>query len=527
MTLQVLLKQIELRWGDRPCVIDGDLSLSYGEAFGLARGMASLARHITGKERPHVAALLGNRWEYVLIDLGCAMSGGTLVRLNARDTARDIAYLLEDSRTDCFIYSEDFSEVAERALAETSADPEVLVLPAGEPAARRPAFEQKIAAAPAVEFPSLTASDPYKIMYTSGTTGKPKGVFVTHGQWMEAVVKNLFTGPLMDLDESSSILHVTPLTHISGGLMWPFMVRGGAQIISRDVTLDGICEAIEAHNVTHTFLVPTLVTRLLSATPDEQKSLRKLKRIYYAGSPIGAETLKTALNMFGSIFAQGYGSTEAMWWLTYLSPDEHCAAFESGNLQRLASCGRPSFGIDLDIVDDEGKRVGVGELGEVVTRGAHVAREYINKGPVPRDEDIGPDWFRIGDIGYRDEQGYFYLVDRKSSLMITGGFNVYPGEVESALAACPGVSECCVLGMPDEQWGELITAVIVRAEGSDLSEEDVVGYSRGELAGYRRPKRVHFVQELPQNSAGKIDRRAVKALVAALDAKREEEACTN
>jgi len=513
MTLQVLLNQIELRWRDRTCVVDGDLCLNYGEAFDLARGVASLARHVTGKERPHIAALLGNRWEYVMIDLGCALSGSTLVRLNARDTAQDIAYLLEDSHADCFIYSEDFAAVAKQALVETGVKPKVIELPAGRPAARRPAFQEAIAAAPAAEFPALQPGDPYKIMYTSGTTGKPKGVLVTHAQWMEAVVKNLFTGPLKDLDEASTILHVTPLTHISGGLMWPFMVRGGVQIISRDVSLDAICEAIETHDATHAFLVPTLVTRLLAATPEQQASLRKLKRIYYAGSPIGATSLKTAIDMFGSIFAQGYGSTEAMWWLTYLGPDEHLDALRNDNPKRLSSCGRPSFGVDLDIVDDDGKPVGVGELGEVVTRGAHVARAYINKGPVPRDERIGPDWFRIGDIGYRDEDGYFYLVDRKSSLMITGGFNVYPGEVEGALASCPGISEICVVGVPDEQWGEAITAVAVRAEGSDLSEQEVLAYARKTLADYRRPKRVHFVTELPLNSAGKVDRRAVKAQV--------------
>jgi len=516
MTLQLLLKQIELRWRDRVCVVDGDLTLTYGETLDLARGVASLARHLTGKERPHVAALLGNRWEYVTIDLGCALSGETLVRLNARDTPRDIAYLLEDSHADCVIYSQDFAGVAGEALALSANKPRVIELPAGAAAARRPGFEAKIAAAPMVDFPLLRPADPYKIMYTSGTTGMPKGVIVTHEQWMCAVVKNLFTGPLLDLDEASSILHVTPLTHISGGLMWPFMVRGGGQIISRDVSVEAICEAIEAHGVTHTFLVPTLVTRLLAANADQQKSLRKLKRIYYAGSPIGAQSLKTALEMFGSILAQGYGSTEAMWWLTYMSPDEHRAALESGNLQRLSSCGRPSFAVDLDVVDDDGRPVAAGELGEVVTRGQHVARAYINKGAVPRDEAIGPDWFRIGDIGYRDEDGYVYLVDRKNSLIITGGFNVYPGEVEGVLASCPGIAECCVVGVPDEQWGEIITAVVVRTAACDVTQQHVLDHARANLADYRRPKRVHFVDELPQNSAGKIDRRAVKASVTAL-----------
>lgn len=515
MTLQVLLNQIELRWHDRVCVVDGDLTLTYGDTLDMARGVAKLARHITGKERPHIAALLGNRWEYITIDLGCALSGATLVRLNARDTPRDIAYVLEDSHADCFIYSQDFAEAAEQALALSTNQPSVIKLPDGAAAARRPAFEAKIAAAPDVDFPTLRPEDSYKIMYTSGTTGKPKGVIVTHEQWVCAVLKNLFIGPLLDLDEASSILHVTPLTHISGGLMWPFLVRGGGQIISRDVSLEAICEAIDAHNVTHTFLVPTLVTRLLAANPAQQEILRKLRRIYYAGSPIGIQSLKRAIEMFGSIFAQGYGSTEAMWWLTYMNPEEHLLALESGNHQRLSSCGRPSFGVDLDIVDDEGKTVAAGKLGEVVTRGKHVARAYINKGEVERDETIGPDWFRIGDIGYRDDEGYFYLVDRKNSLIITGGFNVYPGEVESELASCVGIVECCVVGIPDEQWGEIITAVVVPAKSSGLTQQAVLDHARANLADYRRPKRVYFFEELPQNSAGKIDRRAVKAAIMA------------
>lgn len=510
MTLQVLLRQIHRRWDDRIAVVDGSLELTFREMLDYALQAAATLKQSTGKQKPRIAALLGNRWEYVVLDLACAYSGCALVRLNARDTAADIAFILEDAQADCFIYSADFEKVAVAASQLISRATPTIRLPAGEASERRAGFEAELCSSGTDVPPSLLPGDIYKILYTSGTTGKPKGIIVTHEQWKTAVIQNLFTGPLLDVRADSAFLHVTPMTHISGGLMWPFMIRGGRQVISPDTSLQTIAAEIGRTGVTHTFLVPTLVTRMANATEEQRANLLKLERVYYAGSPIGAQSLKQVVDIYGAIFAQGYGSTEAMWWLTYYSPEEHAKALDAGNIERLSSCGQPSFGVEIAIVDEEGRPVQQGQVGEFATRGAHVARSYVNGNDVPRDPRIGPDWYRTGDMGYEDADGFFYPVDRKNNLIITGGFNVYPGEVETVLMNHSAIAECCVLGSPDEQWGETITAFIVKARDSNLTEQDVDAYARSNLADYRRPRKIFFVEELPVNAAGKINRGALR-----------------
>jgi acyl-CoA synthetase (AMP-forming)/AMP-acid ligase II len=214
--------------------------------------------------------------------------------------------------------------------------------------------------------------------------------------------------------------------------------------------------------------------------------------------------------VFGSIFAQGYGSTEAMWWLTYLPPEAHSEALERGNLARLASCGRPSLGVPVRILDEAGHDVTPGEPGEVTTRGRHVAQEYYGRGPVPREEPAEHGWFRTGDTGFLDQDGYLTLLDRKNDLIITGGFNTYPREVESALEQHPGIRACCVVGAPDAEWGEVVTAVVVTDPEAPVTEADVNAFARDKLAGYKQPRRIEFVDALPENSAGKIDRKVIR-----------------
>jgi acyl-CoA synthetase (AMP-forming)/AMP-acid ligase II len=510
MNLQVIQQQACLLWRDHVALIDGDFQFRYGELFALAERAAAAMIRRTSNDRPRVAVLLSNRWEYVVLDMACAHAGITLVRMNARDGAREAAYILQDSAADCFIYSSDFAAIAQSTLAQIGDRAIVRVeLGAVADAGRRATFD-RLFGDDAMAAPRLDPETIYKLMYTSGTTGVPKGVIVTHDQWCCAVLQNLFLAPLADVTPDDCFLHVTPLTHVSGGLFWAFMMRGAQQVICPGTTVDAIAGEVTRCGVTRTFLVPTLVSKMVSATPDQQAILRGIKRVYYAASPIGPRTLRAAVDLYGPIFAQGYGSTEAMWWLTFFYPEEHAAALRDGNIERLASCGRPSLGLELKIVGEDGRSMPPGEIGEVATRGRHVAKAYLTRGAVPRDAAIGDGWFRLGDMGYADADGFFYLVDRKSSMIITGGFNVYPSEVEAVLLGCNGVAECCVIGAPDEHWGELIVVFVVPKSGASVSDEDVLQFGRTALADYKRPRRVVFVDELPMNSGGKVDRRALR-----------------
>lgn len=516
MTLQDVIRATLARRGDAPLVTDGEERLSYADLVAAAAMIATHAREAAEPGRaPHVAALMDNRWEYLAVDLACAGFGCVLVRLNARDAVADIAWILAHSETTLLVYG---AERAEQALAAVerarAAGHEVVMaeLPDRSGSHSLGDLREALGAPePAVASRNATPSDTYRLMYTSGSTGEPKGVVVTHDQWLAAVMQHLLMDPLADVGDDAVLLHVTPLSHVSGGLFWPFSAVGARHVIAPSPELGDIAEAAERERATHLFLVPTLVSRLVHSASELHDPLRGLQRIYYAASPIAPEVLREGLDRLGPIFAQGYGSTEAMWWLTYLPPGAHEGALARGDLARLASCGRPSLGVPIAVLDDDGAEVPTGEPGEVATRGRHVAREYFDVGPVPRASEDPYAWFRTGDTGFVDEEGFLTLLDRKNDLIITGGFNTYPREVELALEQHPDVRGCCVVGTPDQEWGEIVTAVVVRAPGAHLSADEVMGFAQDRLASYKRPRRVEFVEALPENSAGKIDRKAIRA----------------
>lgn len=516
MTLEDLVQATLRLRGDAPLVADGEEEVSYADIYDAAARIAALAQDVTSSgRRPHIAALMDNRWEYFAVDVACAAFGCVLVRLNARDNVADIAWILQHSETSLFVYGEERAEQALEAVSQARAaghEVAVAALPRCDgphgPAELREAIGDRQALAATVQAAPDTL---YRLMYTSGSTGEPKGVMVTHDQWLSAVLHHLLMDPLHDVGPDAVLLHVTPLSHVSGGLFWPFSAVGARHAIAPSPDLSAIAEVAQRRSATHMFLVPTLVSRLVEADERVASALSALSRIYYAASPIAPETLREGLSRFGSIFAQGYGSTEAMWWLTYLTPDAHRAALERGNLERLASCGRPSLGVPLRVVDDEGRVLGPGEPGEVVTRGRHVARAYWRRGEVPREGDGAYGWFRTGDTGVFDDEGYLTLLDRKNDLIITGGFNTYPREVELALEQHPGIRECCVVGAPDPEWGEIVTAVVVADEKRPPTPAEVMAFAGERLASYKRPRRVEIIDRLPENSAGKIDRRAVRA----------------
>jgi acyl-CoA synthetase (AMP-forming)/AMP-acid ligase II len=245
--------------------------------------------------------------------------------------------------------------------------------------------------------------------------------------------------------------------------------------------------------------------------PDVHKyDLRSLRRIFYGTAPMPIEKLRKAIEIFGNIFRQNYGLTEATQPIIYLSPEDHILSGPEHVVARLGSCGRPALGVEVRVVNEKDQPVKPGEVGEIIVRGDSIMKGYLRQ-PKATAEALRGGWLRTGDLATVDEEGYVFIVDRKSDMIISGGFNIYPKEIEEVIYRNPSVSEVAVIGVPDDVWGESVKAIVVPKEGVSLTEEGIIDFCRQHLASYKKPKSVDFVKELPKNNNGKILKRELKA----------------
>jgi len=339
------------------------------------------------------------------------------------------------------------------------------------------------------------------LIYTSGTTGRPKGVMVTHTNVLSDVHNFNYW---MGYREGGVYLHAAPMFHIADfPAMFAAPAFGGCQVALPRFTPAAFCEAVETHQVNYTVLVPTMINLLTQFPELARYDLKSLKQLGYGGSPIAPEVIHRTRAVFPNLrLIQVYGLSETG-FLTALQDDEHTP-------KRLLSCGRPCPGVDVRIVDESGTEVGIGQPGEVVARGANVMHAYWNN----REETqrvFRNGLFRTGDVGYQDVEGYLYILDRLKEMIVTGGENVYSGEVEAVLYEHPAIREAAVFGIPDPKWGELVMACVVLKPGVALSVDELIAHCRRSLASYKIPRRVEFSDlELPKTGSGKILKRALR-----------------
>ena len=431
-----------------------------------------------------LALLLPNSPDYIELVYACSWLGVTAVPINARLSAAEINQVLLDAKP--------------RGLVRHSSLP--------KPAAQLP--WQIVLDEQPLEIQNDSCPDPVydpqailALIYTSGTTGRPKGVMVTHAN----ILANLdHFNYWMAYREGSVYLHAAPIFHIADfPAMFAAPAFGSRQVTIPKFTPQGFCELVQRERVTHTVLVPTMLNLLTQMPEGKPYDLSSLELLAYGGSPMAPELVQRVRKLLPDVkLLQCYGLSETG-FLTGLKDREHVNS-------KLLSCGRPCPGIDLRVEDETGKEVEVGQHGELVARGVNVMRGYWND---PEDTALAfrNGMFRTGDIGYQDSDGYFYILDRLKDMIVTGGENVYSGEVEAAIYKHPAVREVAVFGIPDPQWGEVVTACVVLKPGSTLTVEDLIAFCRKGLASYKIPRRVEFsTTELAKSGSGKILKRLLR-----------------
>jgi acyl-CoA synthetase (AMP-forming)/AMP-acid ligase II len=449
-----------------------------------------------------VAVLAANTHKYLEIYFAAGKLGMSVTPLNFRLSDAEIAYIVNDSEAVCFLLGDEYEERALGMKAELSRIRDWISLDKEMEGALY--YETLLEGASAREPVVDVDEDELAIlMYTGGTTGLPKGVLMTHRNIMTAVIAAAL-GCGFRYDDTTCF--VLPLFHVS---FWPalaVLLVGGKVVINRKPDLREILRLIQDEKCTHINMVPTLYTWLLEYPDLESFDLSSLRLMSYAGSPFPPEVLKRCIQKFGDRFMQAYGMTEAL-GASGLSPWDHVLEGERSRL--LASAGKESLCADLRVVNEEGLPVPAGAVGEIAIRGKHVMKGYWKNEEQTR-KAIRNGWFHSGDMGYIDEEGYLFLVDRKADMIVTGGENVYPKETEDVLYEHPAVLECAVVSAPDTRWGERVQAAVVLKAGQRATAEELIEHCKKRLAGYKCPKAIEFWQALPKTPIGKILRKDVK-----------------
>jgi acyl-CoA synthetase (AMP-forming)/AMP-acid ligase II len=481
-----LLDQAAARHGDRGAVYLGERQLhTWAELADRARRLAASIRssHLAGAR---IALASENRPELVELMFAVWAAECVVVPINYKLHPQEMVQIIDDAGAAMVFASPRIS----KALTPVTAVPVEVVSAAS--------YEERLAVAPGCVPRDTDPASLAWLFYTSGTTGRSKGAMLSHRNLMAMTVSHLadFDSP----DANCSLVHGAPMSHGSGLYIAPYVLRGARQVVPESAAFepDEFLDLCEQHPGCSAFLAPTMVARLVDTGRDVPRNLRT---VVYGGGPMYVDSLKKAMAAFGPIFVQLYGQGEAPMTITGLRRADHLGADDA----TLGSVGYARSGVDVAVIDAEGAPAGVDEIGEIVCRGDVVMSGYWNN-PDATASTLVDGWLRTGDMGSFDARGFLTLRDRSKDVVISGGSNIYPREVEEVLIAHPDVSEAAVVGTPDEEWGEVVVAFIV----GSAAEADLDAHLLERIARFKRPKRYVYVDELPKNSYGKVLKRELR-----------------
>jgi long-chain acyl-CoA synthetase len=501
--------------GERPqaeMLVCGSERRSWSDQFARSCATAQALSDEGVGEGGRVAFLDRNGLAYFDLLFGGALIGAVNVAVNWRLAPAEMAAVIDDSEASVLVVHRQYLPALAAMDSGLPKLNRIVVLGDEDDAAgieRAVAYEAWLEGRPQDD-PGFRGGegDVSMQLYTSGTTGLPKGVMLSNRNIATTAAS---AGDTFQIDAATVSLVAMPLFHI-GGSGWALcgMSQGGRSIVLRDVDSAEILRLIESEGITESFLVPAVLMFLLQTPALETTDLSSLRNIFYGASPIGEEVLASCMEAFPCEFTQVYGLTETTGAITALRPQDHDPSGPRRHL--LRSAGKPHDFVELRIVStDTGGVVPAGEVGEVVTRSPLNMLGYFAKPDETARTVDAEGWLRTGDAGYLDEEGFLFLHDRIKDMIVSGGENVYPAEVENALLAHPRIADAAVIGVPDETWGEAVKAVVVRAAGEDVTAEEIVEFCRERLAGYKCPKSVDFADTLPRNPSGKLLKRELRA----------------
>jgi acyl-CoA synthetase (AMP-forming)/AMP-acid ligase II len=484
-------------------VVDGQ-RLTYRELNERVNQLAnSLLAHGLNKG-DRVGLLFYNSLAYFESYLALYKAGLVWVRLNYRLSVAEMANMMQDSQASALIHGPEFGKAADE-VHERIPGVKLRIHQGKGPGL---GYEELLSAGSKKE-PSVVVNeeDLSDIWYTSGTTGEPKGIMITHRNILTCV--QFLLSDVYWITEDDKLLTVGALSHAGAVRVLPFLLRGALNVLHRSFDPREIFRTIEKEKVTDISTVPTMLLALMDHPERRNYDLSSLKTITYAGAPTPVERIKEAVNVFGPILDQSFGQAESIITITHLPKHEHIFSDDPEREKRLASVGREYPGVQVKVVNEKDEECASGEIGEVITKSDLIMKGYWNR-PEQTAEALKGGWLYTGDLGYQDDKGYLYLMDRKHGKIITGGLNVYPREIEEVLAQHEAIAEACVFGIPDSKWGEAVTAAVALRAGADTSEQALIEFCKSRIASYKTPKKVYIIDRLPKNAYGKILQRELK-----------------
>ena len=493
--LSGVLNRATQLYGDRLAVSDGRSALTYrrlGERVGAL--VAGLRDRVAPGDR--VALVDRNSLRVLEMNFACAALGAILVPLNTRLAAREIAVIAAETEPVLFLASDAFAHLLPKNI-------DAIVWPDADAASAQNAYEELLQTAGSVDVNRRSPNDIAQIFYTSGTTGEPKGVCLTHANLAASAYDAIIA---LALDRDDVWLHAAPMFHLVDAFaIWGMTMVGGVHAIAHFRPED-FAGVVAEHRVTKTSLPPTLISMAVQQIAPGDSRVSSLKRVSYGGSPMTEAAHVRATAALSVDLLQAYGITEASGIVAHQLP---------GDRVNPASVGQPVTSVRMRLAGDDGGIIGDDGVGEIQVSGPRVMAGYWRR-PAATDAVLADGWYSTGDLGRRDADGHFSIVGRKKDMVITGGENVYPIEVENALAAHPAVGEVAVFGVPSERWGEEVRAAVVLREGATASERDLIEFCRDRIGGYKVPKSIHFSSEpLPTTGPGKVAKHLLRQEYAA------------